>query len=77
MKVSLHAGQRFLERVMTKTDYTCFDVNFAVEYLEILLKDVVPRSRSAQFVLPEFEDFKVIYREGNVVTIIPKGKTYV
>ena len=34
MKVSIHAGQRFLERVMTKKTYTCFDVDFAIEYLE-------------------------------------------
>ena len=73
MKVSIHAGQRFLERVMTKKTYTCFDVNFAIEYLEKVLSDVVPSSRSTQFALPGFEDFRVIYREGSVITIIPKG----
>ena len=77
MKVSIHAGQRFLERVMAKVTYTCFDVNRAIEYLEILLEDVVPNSRSMRFVLPGFENFSVIYREGNVVTIIPKGEKYV
>ena len=73
MKVSVHAGQRFLERVMAKATYTCFDVNFAIEYLEKVLRDVVPTSRSTQFVLPGFENFKVIYRENSVITIIPKG----
>ncbi len=77
MKVSIHAGQRFLERVMTKVDYTCFDVDFAIEYLEKILRDVVPTSRSTRFVLPGFENFRVIYREGSVVTIIPKGTKYV
>ena len=77
MKVSIHAGQRFLERVMTKVDYTCFDVDFAIEYLEKILRDVVPTSRSTLFVLPGFENFRVIYREGSVVTIIPKGTKYV
>ena len=77
MKVSIHAGQRFLERVMTKATYTCFDVNFAIEYLEKILKDIVPTSRTAQFSLPGFESFKVVYREGNVITIIPKGDHYV
>ena len=43
MKVSIHAGQRFLERVMTKAIYTCFDVDFAIKYLEKILKDVGPR----------------------------------
>jgi len=73
MRVSIHAGQRFLERVMTKVTYTCFDVNFAIEYLEKILRDVVPTSSTTQFVLPGFENFKVVYREGNVITIIPKG----
>jgi hypothetical protein len=77
MKVSIHAGERFLERVMSKQSYTCFDINRAIEYLEILLKDVVPNSRSMYFVLPGFENFKVVYKEGNVVTIIPKGDKYV
>ena len=73
MKVSIHAGQRFLERVMAKETYTCFDVNFAIEYLEKVLRDVVPASKSTHFVLPGFENFKVIYREGSVITIIQKG----
>ena len=73
MKVSIHAGQRFLERVMTKATYTCFDVDFAIEYLEKILKDVVVTSKSTQFALPGFENFRVVYREGKVITIIPKG----
>ena len=77
MKVSAHAGQRFLERVMKKVNYTCIDVDFAIRYLEKLLQDVVPKSRSMRFVLPGFENFKVIYREGAVITIIPKGEKYV
>ena len=77
MKVSMHAGQRFLERVMTKTNYTCFDVDFAIKYLEKLLRDVVPNGRSTQFVLPGFENFKVVYKEGSVITIIPKRLRYV
>ena len=74
---SIHAGQSFLERVMTKATYTCFDVNFAIEYLEKILIDVVPTSRLTQFILPRFENFRVVYREGNVITIIPKGARYV
>ena len=77
MKVSIHAGQRFLERVMTKATYTCFDVSFAIEYLEKILIDVVPSGKTTQFVLPGFENFKVVCREGNVVTIIPKGDRHV
>ena len=77
MKVSIHAAQRFLERVMSKTTYTCFDINFAIEYLEKLLRDVVPTSRSTQFVLLGFKNYKVVYKEGSVITIIPKGVRHV
>ena len=74
MKVSIHAGQRFLERVMTKKTYSCFDVNFAIEYLEKILQDVVPTGKSTHFALPGFEDFKVVYTDGSVITIIPKRR---
>jgi len=77
MRVSIHAGKRFLERVMTKATYTCFDVEFAIEYLEKLLRDVVPANSTTHFVLPGFENFKAVYREGNIVTIIPKGGRHV
>lgn len=73
MKVSIHAGERFLERVMSKKSYSRFDVKLAVRYLEKLLKDVMPSGRSVQFALPCFKNFRVVYREGCVVTIIPKG----
>ena len=72
MKITLHAGQRFLERVMNKTTYDCFEVNRAIEYLEKLLSDVVPTGKSTRFVLPYFEDFQVIYTDGSVITILPK-----
>lgn len=77
MKVSVHAGQRFLERVMKKTQYDYFDVNRAMKFLEKLLQDVVPNSNVMQFVLPCFENYKVVYKSGTVVTIIPKGEKYV
>lgn len=76
MKVSIHAGQRFLERVMSKTSYTPFDINFAIGYLEKLLADVVIIGKSKHFVLPCFHDFKVVYADGTVVTIIPKRDNY-
>jgi hypothetical protein len=77
MKVSIHAAERFLQRVMAKVNYTCFDVNMAIAYLEKALKDVVPRGNTTQFALPGFEKFRVVYREGSVITIIPKGDKYV
>ena len=73
MKISIHAGQRFLERVMKKDSYTCFDINRAIEYLEKVLEDVVPTSVHKHFVIPGFEDFKAVYCQNTIVTIIPKG----
>ena len=40
MKVSLHAGERFLQRVMVKNSYSCFNINFAIKYLEKVLQDM-------------------------------------
>ena len=77
MKVSIHAGERFLQRVMAKATYTCFDINFAIEYLEKLLRDVVPTGKSTQFAIPGFENFKAVYSNGKVVTIVPKGVHHV
>lgn len=76
MKITYHAAQRFLERVMLRVIYTHQDVEFAMRYLEKLLKDVVISSRVKYFILPGFEDYKVIYRENVVVTIVPKGDRY-
>ncbi len=77
MKVSIHAAERFLQRVISKADYSCFDVNMAITYLENVLKDVVPRGNTTQFVLPGFENFRVVYRQNSVITIIPKGDKHV
>jgi hypothetical protein len=73
MKISVHAAQRFLERVMSKVDYNHVDVNFAIKYLEKVLQDVIPRASTSYFVLPRFENFRVIYKENVAITIIPKG----
>lgn len=73
MNITLHAGQRFLERVMNKTTYDGFELNQAVKYLEKLLSDVVPTGKATRFVLPCFEDYKVIYKDGSVITIVAKS----
>jgi len=76
MKITIHAAKRFLERVMSKENYTCLDVDFAIRFLEKVLRDVVPTGSATSFVLPSFENYRVIYKEGSVVTIIPKGESY-
>ena len=77
MKVSVHAGQRFLERVMEKSTYTVIDVDFAIRYLEKILSTVEPNSNNKHFVIPGFENFKVVHRENIAITIIPKGVRHV
>lgn len=76
MKITYHAAQRFLERVMSRVKYTHQDVEFAMRYLEKLLKDVVISSPAKYFVLPGFEDYKAVYKANVVVTIIPKDDRY-
>ena len=73
MKVSIHAAERFLQRVMSKADYTCFDINMVITYLEKVFKDVVPNSPNKHFVIPGFENYKAVYCLNTIVTIIPKG----
>jgi len=73
MRVSVHAAQRFLERVMKKSTYTSKDVGFTLRFLEKLLQDIVPTSYAKRFVIPGFENYRAIYRENTVITIIPKG----
>lgn len=76
MKITYHAAQRFLERVMSRVIYTHQDVEFAMRYLEKLLKDVVIANPVKCFVLPGFKGYKAVYRDNVVVTIIPKGDHY-
>jgi len=77
MKVTVHAAQRFLERVMQKSTYTYRDVNFSIRYLEKLLQNVVVSSYAKPFVLPGFENYKAIYRANTLITIIQKEEVHV
>ena len=74
MKVSYHAAQRFLERVLKQLEFSKIDVYCAQEYLQSLLKDVVISSYAKQFALPGFQRFLGIYQENVLVTIISKDK---
>ena len=77
MRITTHAAKRFLERVMSKETYDCIDLDFTIKFLEKLLSDVVPTGSATSFALPSFEHYKVIYKDGSVITIIPKGERYV
>ena len=72
MQVTVHAAQRFLERVMSQTNYTYQEVGMTLEFLEKILKDVVVTSKVKHFVLPGFKNYRVVYRENTAITIVPK-----
>ena len=75
MKVTYHAAQRFLERVIEKSNFSKYEVHRTVGYLEKTLQDVMIRSYKGFFPLPGFENkFYVLAQENNAITIIPKGK---
>ncbi len=75
MKITYHAAQRFLERVIKKTDYTKYEVHRTVQYLEKALRDVIVHSYKDFFPLPGFEkQFYVVAQENSAITIIPKDK---
>lgn len=72
MKISYHAAERFLERVMGKQEYNHQELIKAYKYLELIIGNIIPGSFAKPFVLPGFENFHVIHKYGVVVTIISK-----
>lgn len=74
MRISYHAAQRFLERVINPKTFSKEDVYHAQAYLQRLLKDVVINSYKKKFVIPEFQHFLGVYQENVLVTIIPKDR---
>lgn len=75
MKVTYHAAQRFLERVIKKSNFSKYEVHRTIEYLEKALKDVIVRSYKDFLPLPGFENsFYVVAQENSAITIIPKEK---
>lgn len=75
MIITLHAAQRFLERVIGKSQYTNKDLQLANDYLTKVFQNVVPTSVAKRFALPGFESqFCVIHKHNVIITIIPKEK---
>lgn len=70
IKVTYHAGERFLQRVFQMTRYTKRQVIQAIKLIEKDIKDVQNRGKS--FVLPSFPKFSCIVKDNALVTIIPK-----
>lgn len=52
MKITLHAAQKFLERVMGENEFTQNDLFKTCQYLELMFKDVIPAlsTKNAQII---------------------------
>ncbi len=73
MKVTYHAAERFLQRVLGKMSYSSKDIYSMKVYLELtMFRNIVPLSYSYPFPLPEYKGFSVIHRDNIIITIIPK-----
>ena len=75
MKVTYHATQRFLERVLKKSKYTRNEFYETKKQLEELFLHMIPGSYARPFSLPGYKGFSVVHQENNVITIVPKKKT--
>ena len=72
MKVTYHATQRFLERVLNKSKYTKNEFYKTKKELEELFSQMIPGSYARPFSLPGHKGFSVVHQENYVITIIPK-----
>ncbi|NCD11094.1 MAG: hypothetical protein EOL93_00960 [Epsilonproteobacteria bacterium] len=76
MKVTLHASERFLQRVMNKTSFSVQDILRTKEYLENLVGNLVVGSYRKHVVIPNHQRFFGVYQENTLITVIPKDKKY-
>ncbi len=74
MKVTYHATQRFLERVLHKVKYSRAEFYAAKQELEKIFNSVVPASYARTFPLPEYKGFKVVHQDNTVITILDKSQ---
>lgn len=74
MRVTYHAAQRFIERVLDKKSFSRKDMQEAKAFLENLTQNIVISSYRKNFVLPGFSKFACVYQEDALLTIIPKNK---
>lgn len=74
MRVTYHATQRFLERVLHKVKYSKEEFYETRKQLEYLFENIVPSSYARPFALPGYKGFKVIHQENIVITILEKNR---
>ncbi len=73
MKVTYHATQRFLERVLHKVKYSKKEFYETKQLLEKVFEHVVPGSYARSFVLPGYKGYKVVHQDNTVITILEKN----
>ena len=71
MHITIHAAERFLQRVLRWTHYTKEQIDNA-KYL--LGRDLhnLQRLNKTRVVLPSFPNYHAVFVDNTVVTIIPK-----
>lgn len=76
MKVTLHAAERFLQRVMNKAKFNFQDVLTAQQELMRTMNNVVVTSYRRNIVIPGHENYVGVYQENTLITIFPKDRKY-
>jgi len=71
MKITYHAGERFLQRVLGFTTYSRMHIRNAMQLLARDLYNLQLRNKS-RVILPSFPDFYGVFQENTLVTVIPK-----
>ncbi len=74
MRITFHAAQRFVQRVLKRQEVSSTELFWAKGYLEALTRDIILSSYSGRFALPGFGRFSCVCQENTLITIIPKDK---
>ena len=72
MKVTLHAAERFLERVFGMDHYSKKEKYRAIALLEKEVRDIVVVGKKRMFVLPSFPQARAVFFDNTIVTILAK-----
>ena len=71
MKVSNHAGVRFLERIMNLKQFTAEQIYNAMQFIEKDTSNIEYHNKK-RIIIPSFPQFVAIQIDNMIVTIIPK-----
>ena len=73
MKITHHAVERFLQRVMNIKNVKQQDIQKAYIFLEKETKNIVVNGYKSYFALPSFKQYKAVVIDGSIVTILPRN----